>query len=43
MLLSIKTYMCPNQQGELLERIKDFITAEFTAKTAAAIKEENDG
>ncbi|XP_022087339.1 histone H2A deubiquitinase MYSM1-like isoform X2 [Acanthaster planci] len=42
MLLSIKTYMCPNQQEDLLRQIKDFITAEFTTKTAATIKEEND-
>ncbi|XP_038048375.1 histone H2A deubiquitinase MYSM1-like [Patiria miniata] len=42
MLLSIKTYICPSQQGDLLMQIKDLITAEFTAKTVLTITDEDD-
>ena len=39
MLKSIKTYMSPSQQGDLLNPIRDLITAEFTLRSVSTTED----
>ena len=42
MLKSIKTYLSPSQQEELIDAIRDLITAEFTLKSIPTAEDEED-